>query len=69
MAVDDSVTPNQVYWGDVNAAGNISKAPAQGGATATVIAPNQAASQCVAVDATSVYWAVYAGTQILKAAK
>jgi hypothetical protein len=69
MVVDTSVTPEVAYWGDVSMTGNVSKANATAGATATVIAPNQASVQCVAVDATSVYWAVYGGTQILKAPK
>jgi hypothetical protein len=58
-----------VYWGDVSATGDVSKAPATAGSTATVVASKQASVQCVAVDSTSVYWAVYGGTQILKAPK
>jgi sugar lactone lactonase YvrE len=69
MAIDTSVTPAEVYWVNVSPTGDVSKAPAMANATATVIAPNQASGQCVAVDSTSVYWAVYGGTQILKAPK
>jgi hypothetical protein len=69
LTVDTSVTPEVVYWADVGATGNVSKANATANATATVIAPNQASAQCVAVDTTSVYWAVFGGTQILKAPK
>jgi hypothetical protein len=69
ITVDTTVTPAEVYWADVGATGSISKAPAMSGATATVVAPNQKQAQCVAIDSTSVYWAVYGGTQILKAPK
>jgi hypothetical protein len=69
MAVDVGVTPEVAYWANVSMTGSISKADAKAGSTATVVAPNQAQAQCVAVDATSVYWAVYGGTQILKAPK
>jgi hypothetical protein len=69
MTVDVSAVPEVVYWANVSPTGSVSKATATAAATATVIAPNQASAQCVAVDATSVYWAVYGGTQILKAPK
>jgi hypothetical protein len=69
LTVDTSATPAQVYWANVSPTGSVAKAPASSGATATVIAPNQASAQCVAVDSASVYWAVYGGTQIMKAPK
>jgi hypothetical protein len=69
MVVDTSVTPKVAYWANVGPTGNVSKADAVANATPTVIAPKQASAQCVAIDATSVYWAVYGGTQILKAPK
>jgi hypothetical protein len=69
LVVDTSVAPAEAYWMNVSMTGNVSKAPAMNGAMATVVAPNQKSGQCVAVDSTSVYWAVYGGTQILKAPK
>jgi hypothetical protein len=69
LTVDVGAAQSEVYWADVGPMGNVSKAPAVSSSAATVLAPNQASAQCVAVDATSVYWAVYGGTQILKAAK
>jgi hypothetical protein len=70
IVVDVGVTPEVAYWANVSqTVGSVSKANATAGSTATVIAPNQVSAQCVAVDATSVYWAVYGGTQILKAPK
>jgi hypothetical protein len=69
IVVDQTVAPAEAYWVDVSMTGNVSKAPAMSNSMPTVIAPNQRSGQCVAVDATSVYWAVYGGTQILKAPK
>lgn len=69
LVVDQTVAPAEAYWVNVGATGNVSKAPAMSNAMATVLQPNQKSGQCVAVDSTSVYWAVFGGTQILKAAK
>jgi sugar lactone lactonase YvrE len=69
IAADASATPSNVYWGSVSATGNVSKAPATSGATATLISGSQANVQCVALDSTSVYWADYGGTKLLKAPK
>jgi hypothetical protein len=68
IAVDQTVAPSEVYWVDVSTTGDVSKAAATGGATAGVVAPNQQLGECLAVDATSVYWNVVGG-QILKAPK
>jgi hypothetical protein len=69
LVVDTTAAPAEAYWVDVSQTGNVAKAPATNGAMATIVAPNQKSGQCVAVDSTSVYWAVYGGTQILKAPK
>jgi hypothetical protein len=69
VVVDVSVTPEVAYWANAGMTGTVAKANATASSTATVIAPNQAWTQCVALDATSVYWANYGGTQILKAPK
>jgi hypothetical protein len=69
MVVDVSVSPEVAYWANVGMTGSVSKANAVANSTPTVIAPNQAFAQCVAVDSTSVYWAVFGGTQIMKAPK
>jgi hypothetical protein len=67
ITVGGGVTPPVVYWADVGPGGSVNKAPAVSSASVNVVAPAQAAVQCVAVDSTSVYWATYGGTQILKA--
>jgi hypothetical protein len=69
LVVDVTQSPEVAYWMNVGPMGSVSKANATLNSTATVVAANQPSGQCIAVDSTSVYWAVYGGTQILKAAK
>jgi hypothetical protein len=71
LAIDATVTPEEAYWADVSTSGNVSKAPATSGATAQIVAPNQQAVHCIAVDSTGVYWLAQTsgGAQVLRAAR
>jgi hypothetical protein len=51
-----AIDGTNVYWDEQRAAGNIATAPLAGGSAATTVVAGQGFSNCIAVDATSVYW-------------
>jgi hypothetical protein len=58
---------NSVYWSDATQTGSIMKLSANGSVAPLVT--GQAFPQCLAVDATSVYWINGQGASVMRAAK